>query len=238
MENNVIDSNNLQVDTGECRRLSYKMLFSDSPHAKSNGTETRGDRDPITLKEHQKNLREAEEKWQVKLEEVSAEAYQKGLEEGFKKGEKKAQAVMEQKGELMKEVVCGIENHINELMDELKPRIATLVFDITEKILGLPLKSEKLGKEVTEEVGKLLLSFDRDIHVKLIVSSSDYGFMVRALKDLPNAERVQLSKSDELSTGEYTVDTENERIVKNFKKMLLDFRDEVALEEFELETTE
>lgn len=238
MENNIIDSNNLQVETGESRRLSYEMLFNDAVHVNNNGNDKNGTHEEVPFKEQQKTQKKTEDEWKLKIEKAKSEAYQKGLEEGIKKGEEKAISHINQKVEWMNDAVSDIENHISELMDDLKPHVATLVFDITEKILGLPVKSEKLGKQVTEEIQKLVSSFDRDIQVKLVVSASDYGFIVRALKELPNSERIQLTKSNELSVGEYTVDTSNERIVKNFRKMLLDFREEVALEDFELEIGE
>lgn len=234
MKNNIIDSNSLQVENGESRRLSYKMLFDDP----GNGNHSNGFHKQVPFKEHREMLEKAEDEWRLKLEEAKTEAYQRGLEYGMKKGEEQAISEMDRKKEWMEDVISAIENQISELMDDLKPQVATLVFDITEKIMGLPVKSEKLREQVTKEVKKLVSSFDRNIQVKLVVASSDYEFVSQALKELPNPERVQLSKSEKLSAGEYTVDTPNERIVKNFRKMLLDFREEVALEEFELETAE
>lgn len=234
MENNVIDSNNLQVETGGSRRLSYEMLFNDA----GSENNSNGLHENVPYKEHHKTLEKAEAEWKLKLEEARSEAYQKGLEDGMKEGEERVLSNLDLKKEWMKDVVSTIENQVSELMDDLKPQVATLVFDITEKILGLPVKSEKLREKVAEEIQKLVASFDRDIQVKLVVASSDYEFVLKALKQLPNPERIQLTKSERLSAGEYTVDTSNERIVKNFSKMLLDFREEMALEEFELETAE
>lgn len=234
MENNIIDSNKLQVANDESRRLSYEMLFDDP----GNGNHSNGLHEQIPFKEHREMLEKAEDEWRLKLEEAKAEVYKKGLEAGMKKGEERTLSDMARKKEWMKEVVSGIEEQISELMDDLKPQVATLVFDITEKILGLPVKSEKLREQVKVEIKSLISSLDRNIQVKLVVASSDYEFVLNALKELPNPERIQLSQSEKLSAGEYTVDTSNERIVKNFNKMLLDFREEVALEEFELETAE
>lgn len=234
MENNIINSNNLEVENGESQRLSFEMLFNDVVHENNSN----GLHEKVPFKEHRETLEKAEAEWRLKLEEASSEAYQKGLEDGMKEGKERALSDIEMKSEWMKDVVSAIENQVSELMDDLKPHVATLVFDITEKILGLPVKSEKLRNQVTKEVKKMISSFDRNIQVKLVVASSDYEFVLQALEELPNPERIQLSKSESLSTGEYTVDTSNERIVKKFRKMLLDFREEVALEELELETTE
>lgn len=234
MENNIIDSNSLQVKNGESRRLSYEMLFDDP----GNENHSNGFHEQVPFKKHRETLEKAEDEWRLKLEEAKTETYQKGLEEGMKQGKEQALSDMQQKQEWMKSVISAIEDQISGLVDDLKPQVATLVFDITEKILGLPVKSEKLREQVKVEVQELISSFDRNIQVKLVVASSDYEFVLKALKQLPNPERVQLSKSDDFSSGEYTVDTSNERIVKNFSKMLLDFREEVALEEFELETEE
>ncbi len=234
MENNIIDSNSLQVENGESRRLSYEMLFDDS----GNGNHSNGFHEQVPFKEHREVLEKAEDEWRLKLEEAKTEAFQKGLEEGIKQGKERALTEMNQKKEWMKSVVSAIEDRISGLMDDLKPQVATLAFDITEKILGLPVKSVKLRERVKVEVKNLISSFDQNIQVKLVVASSDFEFVSQALEELPNPERVQLSKSEKLSAGEYIVDTSNERIVKNFNKMLLDFREEVALEEFELETAE
>lgn len=238
MDNNIIDSNNLLVETGESRRLSYEMLFNDVEHVNNNGKNKKGTHEEVSFDKQRKNQEKTEDEWKLKLEKARSEAYQQGLDEGIKKGEEKAISHINQQVEWINNAVSDVENHISELMDDLKPHVATLVFDITEKILGLPVKSEKLGEQVMEEIQNLVTSFDRDIQVKLVVSESDYGFIVRALKELSHSERIQLNKSDELSVGEYTVDTSNERIVKNFKKMLFDFREEVALEDFELEIGE
>lgn len=234
MENNIIDSNNVQVEHGESRRLSYEMLFNDV----ENGNNSNGLYEKVPFKEHRETLEKAEDEWKLKLEEARSEGYQKGFEEGIKEGEERILSDIDRKKEWMKKVVSAIEIQVAELMDDLKPQVATLVFDITEKILGLPVKSEKLRKQVKVEIQKLISSFDRNIQVTLVVAPSEYEFVSQALKELPNPERIQLTKSEKLSAGEYTVDTSNERIVKNFSKMLLDFREEVALEEFELETEE
>ncbi len=242
MDKKNIDSENLFVNAEECQRLSYEMLFSDNGY--ENGDNHSGDEEENDKEEYQSQrdqlneLKRLKKKWEQKLEDAKEEAYQQGLEEGKQQGEEQAMDAIEQQVESLKGMLDSVDGRIDELMEDLKPHIATMVFDVTEKIIGLPVKSETLKEKVAAEVRKILASIEKELQINVKVAATDYGYIVRALKDLPNTDHIEITSTESLNTGEYSIDTKHERVVKSFKKMLQDFRERVALEKEELEVEE
>jgi flagellar biosynthesis/type III secretory pathway protein FliH len=245
MDSKIIDPDSLFVNAEECQRLSYEMLFNDGAFQSDNGNghsadEKNGDgADEFKPQQQQeKELRRLEKKWKQKLKDAKEEAYHQGLNEGKQQGKDEAMDSIKQQMVTVEEAVASVDGRIGDLMDDLKPHMATMVFDVVEKIIGLPVKSETLKENVATEVREILSSIEKEVQINVMVAATDYGFIVRALKDLPNSEHIEISSSESLNTGEYSIDTHNERIVKSFKKMLKDFREKVALEETELEVGE
>lgn len=240
MDSKIIDDpSNLFVNAEDCQRLSYDMLFDDSEFQNGNGhakNKENGRDERKSEEEHQQELQKLEEEWKQKFEQAKEEAFQQGLEEGKEQGKEEALESMEEQMDAVKDALESSNNRVNNLLEELKPHMATMVFDVAEQIIGLPVKSEALKEKVATEIRKILTAIEKDIQVNVVVAATDYGFIVRALKDLPNAEHIEITSTESLNPGEYSIDTHNERIVKSFKKMLDDFREKLALEnEIELE---
>lgn len=232
MDSKIIDTDNLLVNAEECQRLSYDMLFSDNGQSNGNGhagknQEKNGSDDIESRKAYRKEL---ELKWKRRLEESREKAFRQGVEEGKKQGGADARESMEQQVETLQRALKETSDRIDSLLDDLKPHMAAMVFDITEQIIGLPIKSESLRKEVAGEIRMILASVEEDVKVRLTVSSADYGFIVRALKDISHAPKIEITRSDSLKCGEYALDTQRERIIKSFNEMLDDFREKLSLE--------
>lgn len=242
MDNKIIDSENLFVNAEECQRLSYEMLFSDNGYqnggSHSGDEEKNGNEENQSQRDQLNELKQLKKKWEQKIEDAKEEAYRQGIEEGKQQGKEQAMDAITQQVESLKEMLVSVDGRIDELMDDLKPHIATMVFDVTEKIIGLPVKSETLKGKVATEVRNTLASIEKEVQINVKVAATDYGYIVRALKDLPNTDHIEITSTESLNTGEYSIDTKHERIVKSFKKMLQDFRECVALEEEELEVAE
>ncbi|MGD8428362.1 MAG: FliH/SctL family protein [Balneolaceae bacterium] len=243
MNNKIKDPSSLFVNAEDCQRLSYEMLFNDSSFKNGNGYSKSGNsktREGIkSAEEQQAALRDLEKEWEKKLEEAERKAFQEGVEEGKQQGVQEVRESVNGQLAALEKAMRQVEERITGLTDELKPHVATMVFEVAEKIIGMPIKSEALKERVAEEVRHILKSIQQDVKVNVKVAATDYGFIVRALKDLPKNNHIEISSSESLSSGEYSVDTQNERIVKRFKKMLTDFREKLALEnETELEVDE
>lgn len=231
MDSKIIDPSSLLVNAEECQRLSYDMLFDDGSYANRDNDENSSEEDSEDREAFQEKIKKLEEKWLQKLEEAQAEAYEQGFEEGKSQAEEEVQQEMEQQLVTLKASLTEIDERIDNLLDDIKPHVVTMVFDVVEKILNLPMKNELLRKRVASEVRAHLRSVEQGVNIKVMVSAKDYGFVVRALKDVPQSENIKITSSEALNTGEYALDTPNERIVKSFKKMLRDFREKIALEE-------
>ncbi|SMO59408.1 FliH/SctL family protein [Fodinibius sediminis] len=233
MESNIIDASDFTGGQHGQHRLSYDLLFEEQPQNSSPDSVRAGtgsNDGAISRKE----LQELQDKWKQKIAVAQEEAYQKGWEEGQQAGREEALSSMEQHLAPLQEAMGAMDQEINSLIEELKPYMATMTFDIAEKILDIPLDDKELREKVSAEIRNTLSAIDREIMIKITVSEKDYGYVVRKMKDVPHSNYLQISGSDKLKTGEYTIDTEKESIVKNFKKMLRDFREKVALEKDDL----
>lgn len=244
MDSKIIDTRNLFVNAEECQRLSYEMLFNEGAYADGADAGTHAARradeeDEQAIKKHQRELEQLEAQWKQKLESARTEAYREGLAEGKDQGRAAAEEAFGQEVQAVRTALTEVDRRIKGLADDLKPHTATMVFDLAEQVIGMPLKSETVKEKVAAEIHRILKSVEQQTKVHIAVASGDYGYMVRALKDLPDFDHITIAEDDSFKSGEYTVDTPNEKIVKNFKKILADFRQKMALEdEAELEVDE
>lgn len=220
------DPENVLMNAGECRRLSYDMLFSEQNYQQEDEEESTADQKQTLKEQYEQQLLQQEKKWEAQLREARNEAF----EQGKQQGQKEAEQSMARQSAVLEKALTSVESQLDSLTEELCPHIATMVFEMVEKIIGLPIEDDRLKKTAADEIGAILTSIEQDLLVTVTVAATDYGFIVRALNELPNTNHINITGSEDLNPGEYTVDTESEHIVKNFQKILHDFREKVALE--------
>lgn len=211
-------------------KINYESLFSgQNSDFDSDGGNTSRNEEIYTaeqvknlIREHEKQLLEQKE---AELESAKKEAYGKG----FETGRKKAKSEMNNSIGSVLKALKSVDAHVDELMNQVKPHIATMVFDLAEKILALPVKNEILNERVTNEIEQIINDLESNTRVTVEVAVSDLKIVESRIEAMPNADHIVLRASGELNPGEYRVDTNREQIVKQFRKNLQDFRESVNL---------
>lgn len=182
-----------------------------------------------TQEEVNEMLREQESEWQEKMQEMKHEVEQEARQEGIAEGKKLMKTEMESRLETLEESIKKAGESFQNIIDELKPYMASMVFDLAEKVLNQSLKDKKLHKSVEADIDEILKELENETRATITVSAEDLDHIDRFVEKKRSGEPITVKASDSLKTGEYTIDTCSERIVKNFRKILKDFREKVSL---------
>ena len=201
-------------------RLSYEMLFQEKP-ARNNGYKTN-----IEVNEL---LKENDLIWEARLEEAKRLTREEALKEGYSEGKKDALDEVKQHLLPIREAITEVDGRINKLLDELKPHLASLVFDLTEKVLEVPVYNEELQHRVEEEVHRILEEIEEGTRVKIAVSPEDYQIISGLDTSGDLMKKTDIHYDESLNPGEYRIETRYEVIVKNFRKMLNDLKESTIL---------
>lgn len=227
MESKVIDSEQLNFSGKSFARLSYEMLFEDQDEGEGEERSLETAVESISKEELTERLRKAEEQWQKRLEEEKEKTARAAYKRGRNKGRKEAESAIDEKVSGLKAALEEADRKIGELMDELKPVMAQMVFDLAEKVVRVPVADKEIRRKVSDEIVEILEELEENIRVKIHVSKEDYELVSKELEEC--GDKIELKASEELNPGEYTVDTRKERVVKRFTKILNDFKESVAL---------
>ncbi|MGF1670548.1 MAG: FliH/SctL family protein [Balneolaceae bacterium] len=213
-------------------KINYESLFKRDHESFGTDNEKNHTAEEIyTADQVKKLIEERELHWQkVKEEEVKEEikkAYQIGFEDGLQKAKKE---IGDSTGSILK-ALKSVDSHVESLMNQVKPHIADMVFDLAEKIIAMPVKSKILNERVTNEIEQIISELERSTKVTVDVAESDLKVVQKRIEDMPDSEHIILRASKELNPGEYRVDTNREQIVKQFRKSLQDFRESIILQD-------
>lgn len=228
MDSKVINSEQLNFKGEEFARLSYDMLFEDQASGEEEENPSLEEAvEETSTEELSERLREVEEEWGERLEEEREKAARAAYDRGKEHGREVAESSMEKNISTLKSALEEADRKIDEMLEELKPEMARMVFDLAEKVVRVPLEDEEIRRKVSRDIEEVLDKLEEGIRVKIKVSESDYRAVEEKLGGCGN--RVELSSGEELNPGEYSIDTRKERVVKQFTKILDDFRESVAL---------
>jgi len=244
-------------------KLSYDMLFENNENLEEGGSESGKESETFSREEVEKRLAEKEAQWQERLEQERSDAEEAGFRKGYDQGKEDAEQrcleriagfekMMQQLDREFKQAMEELKPHIASLVFDitekvlnlplnhpqlqqrvLKPHIASLVFDITEKVLNLPLNHPQLQQRVQEETSQLVENLDDELQVKMVLSEADIATIREAFENHQKADYITLRSDGELNPGEYIIETKKECIIKNFKKMVADFRQSVSFSDIE-----
>jgi flagellar biosynthesis/type III secretory pathway protein FliH len=212
-------------------KLSYDMIFANGADDQ-NGDATSAERpSSFSAEEVDEMLQERDDQWKQRLVKECDEARESGFAAGYDEGETKAGKVYEKQLAGLEAMMNDLDSEIKGVFDELKPHIAGLVFSMTEKVLDVPFEDERLQQRVQEEVIRFVENLDEALQVRVKVSEADYERVRRALDGKVGIENVSLRIDETQKSGEYAIETKKEFIIKNFKKMVADFKESISFAE-------
>ena len=214
-------------------KLSYDMLFENNENLEEGGSESGKESETFSREELEKRLAENEAQWQERLEQELSDAEEAGFRKGYDQGKEDAEQRCLERIAGFEKMMQQLDREFKQAMEELKPHIASLVFDITEKVLNLPLNHPQLQQRVQEETSRLVENLDDELQVKMVLSEADIATIREAFENHQKADYITLRSDGELNPGEYIIETKKECIIKNFKKMVADFRQSVSFSDIE-----
>ncbi|MEX0773125.1 MAG: FliH/SctL family protein [Balneolales bacterium] len=159
----------------------------------------------------------------IELELARKNSFSQGEQEGQLKEQKKMEGSIASLMAAMEEA----DLHMNKLLTEIKPYIATMVFDLAEKVIELPVNNEELQQRVTDQVQEIIDQFAANAEISIEVSGYDFDVIRTMVEESRRLEFITLKDSEELNPGEFRINTQQEQIIKEFRESLQDFRDSV-----------
>lgn len=211
-------------------KLSYDMLFDNSSYESEAENAVAEEPEMLTPEQVEELLQERDEQWENRLQQARVEAKEEGIEEGLARGKAQAEAVMEERVGSIQEMMSEMDEEFNQALEELKPHIAALVFEIIEKVLDIPFRHAQLQEKVQDEIIKFVEILDEKLHVKVTVSEMDFEPIQQALEKHKDIEHFTLRYGAQCQPGEYIIETKKESIIKNFKKMVADFKESISFD--------
>ncbi|TVQ12157.1 MAG: hypothetical protein EA364_09225 [Balneolaceae bacterium] len=210
----IISGKNLEVKANGVTRIGYEDYFKTV--VKQPGMDPQA-----------QALAKLEQEWTEKLVAARKEEAEKAYKQGFNDGQKLSKANAEQHLENFKKTMKDADSRIQGLIHEVKPGITDLIFDLAEKVMEIPVESDMLRMKVAQELDGLLQQLDITSRIRLQVSTEDYEHIFSMIQETHHSDKLSIQMLDDLNPGEYQLDTDQEKVVKDFREILKDYRQQL-----------
>ena len=207
-------------------KLSYEMIFSNSL------ANPDGEYDPdekILRSDLKKVLDNKEHEYDVSLNLEKIKTHEQSFIRGLQEGEEIAKERFKEQIAPLQNALVEANSKVDSMMDQLKPYLASLVFDLAEKVVDHPIHSPELQERTQKEISNILTEIDAGIKIKIEVSSFDFELIKQVVDGQVDHQKIDVRVDNHLKPGEFRVDTTSELIVKEFKKILKDFKERIAI---------
>ena len=170
--------------------------------------------------------------WNKKLTDARKSSLKEGYDAGFEDGVRKAREEIDAKVGAFEQVLMQIDQRLDKLVEDLRPGITTLVFDLAEKVIEVPVRTEALEAKLNDEIGRALKSINESAKVHITVSGYDYDVVKPLVESTAGKHAITIDYDDNLRTGEYRIETTEEAVISNYRKSLKEIRDNLSLDEW------
>jgi len=212
------------LDKENFKKLSYEMVFSGETETENSTQDhSRG------VEELERLLKKQKQEFEEKLKLEKENARKKGYEQGFNEGYQAAEEKLEKSLAPLHKSIEETKHAISEITDGVKPYMAELVFELAENVLRQPVKNAKLRNDTEKELSRILEEIQGQLKIKIEISPEDYLMVEEIVKAYRKESEIEIRKKDSLNPGEYRISTNKEFVIKEFRKILRDFKDHVAI---------
>jgi len=212
------------LDKENFKKLSYEMVFSGEPETENSRQDhSRG------VEELEQLLKQQEQEFEEKLKIERESARQQGYKQGFDEGYQTAEEELEKSLAPLQKSIDESKKAISEITNGIKPYMAELVFELAENVLRQPVNNKKLRNDTEAELSRILEEIQGQLKIKIEISPADYIMVEELVKAYRKESEIEIRKKDSLNPGEYRVSTNKEFVIKEFRKILRDFKDHVAI---------
>lgn len=199
----------LNQDTVEKTRLSYEDLF-----------QVKSDEDV----DYQEVIERNNLEWTRRVNETRQIAIKEGYDAGLTDGETLARKRIDEQIHHFEATLTELDKRLQQTIEEIKPGIVSLVFDLAEKVIGVPVENEKLKVWVVDTIRHTLESITEHSKIKITVAEADYDSVKELIDKLPDLKKVTVNYSGSLNPGEFEIDSPHHAVLNDFSKKLEDLR--------------
>ncbi|MEX0722422.1 MAG: FliH/SctL family protein [Gracilimonas sp.] len=217
----VLNNDQVKWYDGGQTRLNYQMIF--------NEVEEKEEASGVDFEELEARLNERDQSWKIKLQAEKEKAFAAGFETGRSDGLEAARNEIDGKLEVIRSAIEKGHEEWQQRQEMIEPGILDLAFEISETILGIPVKNKKVRQNLTNKLTPIFRKLDQGSKPILKVSAYDLEH-VQELKEEYASKITMFIESDEAcNPGEFELDTDDETIVLKFKEMLKEFKKNLGL---------
>lgn len=170
--------------------------------------------------------------WSRRLNEAKQEAVREGYEAGVQDGKEKAKAVIEDQLHHFERALMDLDQRLQHVVDDLKPGVTSLIFDLAEKVIEVPVRTEELEAKVLEQVESALEQISSKRDIKITVAEEDYEAIHTLLEKLNFGGQVDIRYDETLNAGEFRIDTPHQAVINSFRKKLEDIRANLSVKDW------
>jgi len=227
MANRIIDKKAINWQEQSSSKLNYHLLF-DGPAAGRQESETpeKGEPEAPDIEEILKQRRLEEER---NLMQARNKAFEEGREAGHKEGYANATEDMQDKVAFLEQAVREASVAWQQNQDLLKTELLSLAFEIAEAVVGVPLKSPEIKQRLETELMPMIQELDSTTQPVLWVAREDFEFVESLVEEYGGRSGVILRVGSTCKPGEYQLETNKEKVVRDYKIILNDFRESLNL---------
>jgi flagellar biosynthesis/type III secretory pathway protein FliH len=218
MGRKIIDKDRFSWEDEGSFRLDYKTIFEEKKAAA-------GPPAPDMDRIMEARLRE----WNEKLEAARRQSFDQGYRKGLEEGREQAGRELDQRLEGLREHFRDAAAEWKATMELLKPGLLNLVFDLAETILEVPVTNGTMRNKLERELNDLLQDIEMETRPVLWVSRDDFAMVQGLAERYEGTTGVIVRVGNTCKPGEYQLETSRERIVRDFGKMLSDFKESLIL---------
>jgi flagellar assembly protein FliH len=209
-------------------RLDYDLAFDGKGYKKSgkNSDEHQPQESQVDVKQL---IEKRNEKWEKRLNKAKEEAYAEGYEQGHEDGYQEAEQQIDEKLGQLEQLIQKSHEDWKKRHKMINPGLLDLVFDMVEKIVGLPVENPEIRNHLEDELSVLLYESEDNLKPQLFVSLRDYEFVEEMVEEYAPELSLSIRVSDDCNPGEFEMETKKETVVYRFSEKLSDLKENLTL---------
>ena len=219
----------LDYEEADSTRLSYDVIFR-KPEFERQIEEQEAVEQQQQVEEA---LAQQKEQFESRLQVEKQQAAQQGYDKGFSEGQEEARNLISESLETFRQSLAELDTRLTKLTEEIKPGVTSMVFDLAEKVIQVPVQSDELTEIVRSEVERIVRGVDDELKITIYVSPDDFDAIEEMVAQF-DLKRIDVKANQSLQPGEYGVETNEETVVRRFQKSLRDMREELNVEDWGL----
>ncbi|MDV7391491.1 hypothetical protein RZS08_09070, partial [Arthrospira platensis SPKY1] len=105
------------------------------------------------------------------------------------------------------------------------------IFAMAHQVIGIPIHSDALEHQLKDELRRIFNSMEQARKIEVFCSPHDEEY-VHSLTQGLSLKHVIIQTKADILPGEYQVFTHNQKVVRQFKKSLLELQDKLTIEQW------